>query len=265
LKILMVGDIVGSPGRTAFAQVVTRFKQAGNVDFVVVNAENAAGGKGLTAVLAEEIFAAGADVITLGDHTWDQKGFQTYLDREQRVLRPANFAPNCPGRGYVTLDTAHGRVTVISLIGRVFMQPADCPFRKSDDILKKESGLGKIVLVDIHAEATSEKNVLGRYLDGRVSCVVGTHTHIQTSDDRILPKGTAYITDLGMTGSRDSAIGRDLESITARFLSGMPDKFIVATEDVVLEGIIVEVDPSTGRATSIKRVRENVPGKSRQE
>jgi metallophosphoesterase (TIGR00282 family) len=244
----------------AFAQVVARFKQEGAVDLVVVNAENSAGGRGLTAVLADEILAAGADVITLGDHTWDQKGFQTYLDREQRVIRPANFAPGCPGRGYVTIDTDQGRVTVINLIGRVFMPPADCPFRKSDEILRKESGLGKIVLVDIHAEATSEKNVLGRYLDGRVSCVVGTHTHIQTSDDRVLPKGTAYITDLGMTGSRDSAIGRDLASITARFLSGMPDKFVVATQDVILEGIIVDVDPATGRSTGIKRVRENVPG-----
>jgi 2',3'-cyclic-nucleotide 2'-phosphodiesterase len=260
LKVLMVGDIVGSPGRMAFARTVTRMKQAGEVDFAIVNAENAASGRGLTAALGQEILAAGADIITLGDHTWDQKGFQQYLDEETRVLRPANFAPGCPGHGHVTVDTGKGRVTVINLVGRVFLQPADCPFRKADEILKKEqANIGKMIFVDVHAEATSEKIVLGRYLDGRVSCVVGTHTHVQTSDDRILPKGTAYITDLGMTGSRDSAIGRDLETITARFLTGMPGKFAVATEDVLLEGVIVEVDPATGKAVTIKRVRQEVP------
>ena len=260
LRILMVGDIVGSPGRMAFARTVTRMKQAGEVDFAVVNAENAAGGKGLTAALGEEILAAGADIITLGDHTWDQKGFQPYLEKETRVLRPANFAPGCPGHGHVTVDTDKGRITVINLVGRVFMQPADCPFRTTDEILKKEqSSIGKMILVDVHAEATSEKVVLGRYLDGRVSCVVGTHTHVQTSDNRILPKGTAYITDLGMTGARDSAIGRDLETITARFLTGMPNKFIVATDDVMLEGVIVEIDPATGKAASIKRIRQEMP------
>jgi metallophosphoesterase (TIGR00282 family) len=264
LKIFMVGDLVGAPGRMAFAQTTARFKQAGKVDFVVVNAENAAGGKGLTAALAEEIIGAGADVITLGDHTWDQKGFHPYLDKESRVVRPANFAPGCPGRGHVTVETNWGKITVLNLIGRVFMQPADCPFRTADDVLKRDAGIGKTILVDIHAEATSEKVVLGRYLDGRVSCVAGTHTHIQTSDERILPKGTGYITDLGMSGSRDSAIGRDIGSITARFLNGMPNQFIVATDDVILEGIIVDIDPATGRATGIKRVRESIPGSQQQ-
>ena len=258
MRVLMVGDIVGSLGRRAFAQVVTRMKHEGTVDFVAANAENSAGGKGLTGALAEELFSAGADVLTMGDHTWDQKELQDYLDKDHRVIRPANFAPGCPGRGWVTIDTAAGGVTVINIVGRVFMTVCDCPFRTVDDILKKEPELGKIILVDIHAEATSEKIVMGRYLDGRVGAVVGTHTHVQTSDETILPKGTAYITDLGMTGAKDSALGRDLESVTRMFLTGMPAKFKLARDDVALEGVLVEIDNETGRARSIKRVREAV-------
>jgi len=231
-------------------------KQSGQADFVVANAENAAGGRGLTAALAEGLFAAGADVLSLGDHTWNQKEMETYLDREQRVIRPANFAPGCPGRGITTVDCEHGPVTVINLVGRVFMSNYDCPFRTVDALLKNESGLGKIVLVDMHAEATSEKIVMGRYLDGRVTCVVGTHTHVQTSDEVLLPNGTAYITDLGMTGAKDSALGRDLDSVLAMFLTGMPKQFKIARDQVNLEGVLLDVDESTGRPRRIKRLRE---------
>jgi hypothetical protein len=256
----MVGDIVGSPGRRAFAQVITRLRQAGKVEFVVANAENAAAGKGITGPVAEELLAAGADVITLGDHTWDQKDFKSYLENSERVVRPANFVPGCPGRGCVTVTgPGEARVSVINLVGRVFMNPYDCPFRRADELLRKESALGRIVLVDMHAEATSEKVVMGRYLDGRVSCVVGTHTHVQTSDETILPRGTAYITDLGMTGPKDSAIGRELSSVVSMFLTGMPSKFEVAENGVCLEGVIVDVDPATGRASAIRRLREPVP------
>jgi metallophosphoesterase (TIGR00282 family) len=256
MKILMVGDMVGAPGRRAFARVVARLRQEGQADFVVANAENTAGGKGITGPLADEIFAAGADVITLGDHTWDQRELPPYMDRQPRLIRPANFAPSCPGRGCVTVPGPDGcAVTVVNLVGRVFMNPCDCPFRTVDALLKKEPVLGKIILVDLHAEATSEKVVMGRYLDGRVSCVVGTHTHVQTSDETILPKGTAYITDLGMTGPKDSAIGRDLDSVIAMMLTGMPARFEVARDDPMLEGAIVEVDAKTGRAVSIRRVR----------
>jgi hypothetical protein len=259
MKILMAGDIVGAPGRRAFAQVVARLKQSGKVEFVVANAENAAGGKGLSGALAEELFATGADVLTLGDHTWDQKEIVPYLEREPRVVRPANFAPGCPGHGCVTVEgPGNVRVTVISLVGRVFMNNYDCPFRTADALLKKEPDLGRIVLVDLHAEATSEKIVMGRYLDGRVSAVVGTHTHVQTSDEALLPKGTAYITDLGMTGAKDSALGRDLASVTQKMLTGMPAKFEVAENNPTLEGVIVDVDEKTGRANSIKRLREPV-------
>lgn len=244
------------------ARVVSEFKRTGKVDFVVANAENAAAGKGLTGGLAEELFAAGADVLTLGDHTWDQKELQTAIEREPRIVRPANFAPGCPGRGWVTVTAGDSttRITVINLVGRTFMNNYDCPFRTADAILKRETDLAKIILVDIHAEATSEKIVMGRYLDGRVSCVAGTHTHVQTSDETVHAGGTAYITDLGMTGAKDSALGRDLDSVTAMMVTGMPRRFHVARDDVVLEGAIIQVNGATGRARGIKRVRERLDG-----
>ena len=255
LKILHVGDIVGSPGRTVFAQVVTRLRDRGEVDFVVVNGENAAGGRGLTPALAEELFAAGADVITLGDHAWDQKELAPYLPQAPRILRPANFAPGCPGRGVVRVETEKGPVTVMVLIGRVFMQPHDCPFRTADRLLQENDSLGT-VLVEIHAEATSEKIAMGRFLDGRVTSVVGTHTHVQTADEAILPRGTAYITDLGMTGPRDSVLGREVDAIVQRFLSGMPARFGVAAGDAALEGLWLQIDEHSGRARKLRRLRE---------
>ena len=256
IRVLHIGDIVGSPGRTLFARVVHRMRTEEQVDVVIANAENSAAGRGITPTLADELFAAGADVLTLGDHTWDQKEIMPYLDREPRIVRPANFAPGCPGRGFTTVDTPKGRLTVMSLIGRVFMPPADCPFRTADEILKKRDALGSVIFAEIHAEATSEKIAIGRYLDGRVTSVVGTHTHVQTSDEAILPKGTAYLTDLGMTGPKDSVLGRALDPVLKKFLTGLPTKFEVATNDVALEGVVVTVDPKTGRATKIKRIRE---------
>ena len=259
MKILMVGDIVGSPGRAVFARVVTSMKQAGRADFVVANAENAAAGKGLTGKLAAELFAAGADILTMGDHTWDQKDFGQVLESETRIIRPANFPPGCPGAGFTTADSPKGRVTVINLIGRVFVRNHDdCPFRAADAILRSGRDLAGIVLVDLHAEATSEKNAMGRYLDGRVTAVAGTHTHVQTSDERILAGGTAYITDLGMCGPVNSVIGCDTQAILSIFLTGMRTKFEVSTDQssIVLEGALIDVDEKTGRARSIKRVRE---------
>ena len=260
MKILMIGDIVGALGRKVFAQVVGHSKAAGEADFVVVNAENAAGGNGLTGAIAEQLFKDGADVITLGDHCWDQKEFAAYIGSEQRVVRPANFAPACPGRGMTNIATAWGNVTVISLVGRVFMKPYDCPFRKVDELLQSVGGHENIILVDMHAEATSEKIAMGRYLEGRVSCVAGTHTHVQTSDEDILPGGTAYITDLGMTGAKDSVLGRGVDSITRSFVSGMPIKFSLANKDVRLEGIMIDVDRQTGKALSITRIRQKLEG-----
>ncbi|MEI6809391.1 MAG: TIGR00282 family metallophosphoesterase [bacterium] len=259
MNILMAGDIMGSPGRTVFARVAGEMKRTGKADFVVANAENSAAGKGITAKIAEEIFDAGADVITMGDHTWDQKETERLLDRDTRVLRPANFPPQCPGRGFVTIDTPAGKVTVINLIGRVFVRMSDdCPFRAADALLKKETGLGKIILVDFHAEATSEKNAMGRYLDGRVSAVVGTHTHVQTADEQILTGGTAYMTDLGMCGPTNSIIGCDTGTILRVFLTGMKHRFEVSSDSAsaVMHGALIDVDDSTGKAKSIKRISE---------
>lgn len=259
MKILMVGDVTGSPGRMIVAQVIARLRREKDVAFTVVNAENAAAGRGITLKLAEELFAAGVDVITMGDHVWDQKEMAAAIERQPRIIRPANFAPGCPGRGYVTVETSQGLVTVMQFIGRVFMKPNDCPFRTADALLG-QSGLGHIRLVDFHAEATSEKIVFGRYLDGRVSAVVGTHTHVQTADEVLLPGGTAYLTDLGMTGVTDSAIGRDLVPVTGTFLKGMPAKFDMAKGEPVLHGVIVDVDPQSGRSRKITRVREGMTG-----
>lgn len=256
MHILMVGDIVGAPGRKMLARLVGQMKQRGTVDLVVANAENAAGGKGANRAVVEELLSAGADVLTMGDHTWDQKEIIPLFEHEKRIIRPANFPPGCPGRGIVSIDTPKGRVSVMNLVGRVFMPPADCPFRTADALLSKEPNLGKVILVDMHAEATSEKIAMGRYLDGRVSAVVGTHTHVQTSDETILPNKTAYLTDLGMTGPKDSVLGRDLASVLSKFLTGMPCKFDIAEKGVALEGALIDVDETTGRARKITRIRE---------
>ena len=259
MRILMVGDLVGGSGRRLFAWVVSRMRQQEQVDFIVVNAENAAGGRGITPALAQELFSAGADVITLGDHVWDQKELIPHIAKEPRILRAANMAPNCPGKGWITVPTPAGNVTVVSLIGRVFMPPADCPFRAMDELLKRGTEfLGKIILVDLHAEATSEKIAMGWHLDGRVSAVVGTHTHVQTADETILPQGTAYITDLGMTGPKKSVIGRDIKSVLGKFVTGMPHSFEIATGDVRCEGLLVTVDEKTGLATKVKRIQEKL-------
>lgn len=256
MKVLLVGDIVGGPGRRVFKQVVARLRAAAAVHAVIANAENVAAGNGLTLELAEELFKAGADVLTLGDHAWGQKELEQTLARDKRIVRPANFAPGCPGQGCTTVQTPLGPLTVINLLGRVFMGPSDCPFRAVDALLKTVPG-GVPVLVDFHAEATSEKIALGLHLDGRVAAVVGTHTHVQTSDARILPRGTAYLTDLGMTGPANGVIGREAEPVLRKFLTGMPSRFDVAKGVAVLEGAIIEIDGATLKATGIALVREN--------
>ncbi len=256
MTVLAVGDIVGSPGRRLFRQVVARLRAANAVQAVVVNAENAAGGNGVTAAVARELFAAGADVLTLGDHTWDQKGTEAAVAAEPRLLRPANFPPACPGRGWATVQTPLGPLTVVNLLGRVFMGPAaDCPFRVVDDLLRRLPAGGPVV-VDFHAEATSEKIAMGRFLDGRVAAVLGTHTHVQTADERILPGGTAYLTDLGMTGPAESVLGREIAAVLRKFVSGMPARLEVAAGPAVLEGALLRLDRRSGRAVAIERFRE---------
>lgn len=235
-------------------KVAVPMKQSGAVDAIVVNGENAAAGRGITPTLANELLDAGADVITLGDHAWDQKDLIPFIDMEPRLIRPLNFAPGAPGKGWARVETPNGSFSVVQVIGRVFMDPYDCPFRTFDQLLKVHPELGPRIMVEIHAEATSEKVAFGRYVEGRVSSVAGTHTHVQTSDETILPKGTAYITDLGMTGPKDSVIGREVGPVLHKFLTGMPVKMDMAKDLVALEGVIVTLDGS-GRASQIERIR----------
>lgn len=257
MKILMIGDVVGSPGRKIFKREIPRLKNQRGIDAVIVNAENCAAGSGITAALAKEFLDAGADAITLGDHTWGQKEFAGQIGSVERLVRPANFSPDCPGRGWCIVTLPTFRFAVVNLQGRVFMSSVDCPFKAADRVLA-EIPKDVSVFVDFHAEATSEKITLGHYLDGRVTALVGTHTHVQTSDAFILPKGTAYLTDLGMTGPYISSIGRDLKPVTKKFLTGMPSRFDVAEGPSVLEGAVIEFDPATRKASSIEilRIRE---------
>ena len=257
MKILLVGDIVGGPGRRIFAEVVKKLRAEHAIHVVIANAENAAAGNGITLALANELFKAGADVLTLGDHAWGQKDLEGVIGSEKRLLRPANYPPGVPGQGCGTYPTSLGPLSVINLQGRVFMGPMDCPFRTMDAVLKTLPANAPII-VDFHAEATSEKIAMGHYLDGRVAALVGTHTHVQTSDAVLLPKGTAYMTDLGMTGPYMSVIGREIVPVTRKFVTGMSTKFDVAGGPAVLEGAILEIDNTTGKAISITpyRVRE---------
>ncbi len=254
MKILMIGDVVGNPGRRMLERTLPRLRAELDLGAVVVNAENATAGAGLNAAHAKEIFAAGADAITLGDHTWNQKEFIGQIDAIDRLVRPANYAPGCPGKGWRLVTRPTFRFAVVNLVGRIFMQPADCPFRAADAVLR-EIPKDVPVFVDFHAEATSEKVTLAHYLDGRVTAVVGTHTHVQTSDARLLPNGTAFLTDLGMTGPYISSIGRNLAPVTKKFLTGVPARFDVAEGPCVLEGAVIDFDPATKRARAIETVR----------
>ncbi len=258
MKILLVGDVVGAPGRRVFRDVVKRLRDENAVHAVVVNGENAAAGNGITLVLAEELFKSGADAITLGDHVWGQKGLDATIGSEKRLLRPVNVPPGTPGQGHVTVQTSFGPFIVVNLLGRVFMNPADCPFRAMDALLQTLPR-NVPVIVDFHAEATSEKIAMGYYLDGRVAAVVGTHTHVQTSDAVLLPKGTAYLTDLGMTGPMNSVIGREIAPVLKKFTTGIPAKFDVAGGPAVLEGALLEIDRQSGRAVSITPYRFREP------
>ncbi len=258
MKILMLGDIVGSPGRRIFKERVQGLRRELGLAAVVVNAENAAAGSGLTVPLAKEIFEAGADAITLGDHAWGQKEFAPTIGQLKDIVRPANFPPSAPGKGWTLVTTPICRFAVLNLIGRVFMGPADCPFRAADAALN-EMPKDVPVFVDFHAEATSEKIALASYLDGRVMAVVGTHTHVQTSDAMILPGGTAFLSDLGMTGPWRSSLGRDLKPVLQKFLTGVPARFDVAGGPATLEGAVVTFDPATRKAVDISTFRFREP------
>ncbi len=254
MKILMIGDVVGSPGRRIFKEKIPALKRDLGLAAVIVNAENAAAGAGLTVPLGNELLKAGADAITLGDHTWGQKEFVSTIGQIENTVRPANFPPGSPGKGWTIVSTPLFRFAVVNLMGRVFMQGADCPFRTADQVLS-EIPRDIPVFVDFHAEATSEKIALAHYLDGRVTAVVGTHTHVQTSDAIVLPGGTAFQSDLGMTGPWYSSIGREFKPVLQKFITGVPARFEVAGGPCTLEGAIITFDVSTKKASAIEAFR----------
>ena len=262
IKILFIGDVVGSPGRAAVKALVPKLKAREGIDVVIANAENSAGGTGITPRTARDLFQSGCDVLTSGDHIWRRPEVIEILNKEPCLLRPANFPKVTPGRGSVVFKTPQGvNIGVICLLGRVFIDTmVDPPFRIVQEEIKLLKESTPIIVVDMHAEATSEKVAMGWFLDGEVSAVLGTHTHIQTADEHILPKGTAYITDVGMTGPYDSVIGRKKDKIIETFLTGMPTRFELGTEDIELDAALLEIDEKTGKALSIKRIREKAPG-----
>jgi metallophosphoesterase (TIGR00282 family) len=257
MKILFLGDVVGKPGRLAVRSVLPRLITEEGLAFVVANCENVAGGVGVDARTAAELYEAGVDVLTSGNHVWRHREIAEYIEQQPSLLRPANFPPGVPGRGWVLRETAAGhRVAVVNLIGRVFMDSVDCPFQSAEHLIAEVAKHTPIVVVDMHGEATSEKSAMGWMLAGRVTAVLGSHTHVQTADERILPGGTAYLTDAGMCGPIDSIIGVRREQVIARFLTHMPTKFDVAGGPAIVQGAIVEIDPGSGRAVGIRRVQE---------
>ena len=246
----MVGDVIGKPGRNAISVLLPELREKHSIDLIVANGENAAGGIGLTPDTAQEFFQSGVNVITSGNHIWHHKELLPYLESEPRVLRPLNMPPGVPGQGYVITE----KVMVVSLLGRVFIGPFDCPFRAMDQLLEEINPRPPIILVDFHAEATAEKVALGWYLDGRVSAVLGTHTHVGTIDFRVLPKGTAFVSDVGMVGAVDSVIGDDIDSVIERFLTLMPHRLSVGKGNTMFNSVLVDVEEDNGKAVSISRL-----------
>jgi len=260
LTVLFLGDVVGEPGRNAVIARLPELKARHTVDFIIVNGENAAGGRGITAKITIDLLRAGASVITSGDHIWDQKEIVPFLTLEPRLLRPLNYPEGAPGNGSIVLETAKGKVGVINLQARTFMQPIlENPFRTVDTVVTKMREETLNIIVDAHGETTSEKIALGRFLDGRVSAVIGTHTHVQTADEQIFPGGTAFLCDAGMCGPVNSILGRAIEPILNRFISNLPSSFPVAAGEVRLRGALIEIDETTGRTLRITRVDEPGP------
>jgi metallophosphoesterase (TIGR00282 family) len=255
MRILFVGDIFGKPGREIARRAIPALVQRDAIDFVIANVENSAAGFGVTGDLADAMLSYGVDVMTTGNHVWDKKEVLDYIPRQPRLLRPANFPPGTPGRGSCIGRTRAGEpIGVLNLMGRIFMTPLDDPFALALREVENLRAKARVIFVDFHAEATSEKAAMGWHLDGRVTAVAGTHTHVQTADERLLPKGTAYITDTGMTGPHDSVIGVTIEAALGRFVTGMPSKFEAASGNARLNAVVVTADPATGRALTIERL-----------
>jgi metallophosphoesterase (TIGR00282 family) len=260
MKVLFIGDIVGKTGRNATKALLPAIVNRYKIDLVIANGENAAGGFGITDKLASEIFSHGVHVITTGNHVWDKKEFIHQISKENRVLRPINYPPGLPGYGSLLYSLHNGiKVGVINISGRVFMSHIDCPFRTGKDEVEKLRSTTKMIIIDFHAEATSEKIAFGYYMDGKVSAVIGTHTHVQTADEKILPGGTAYITDVGMTGPYDSVIGIEKEQIIERFLTNMPMRFETAKGEGIFSAVVIEIDEETGKSSAVQRLQLKYP------
>jgi metallophosphoesterase (TIGR00282 family) len=254
LNILFIGDVVGNPGRKAVKEVLPKLKKEKEIDFCIANCENAAGGSGITYVVAQEMYKYGVDAITLGNHTWSKKEITNFIDSDPKIIRPANYPRELPGKGSTIINGVNGDIGVVNIMGRVYMDSLDCPFRICEKEIEYLKSFVKVIIVDVHAEATSEKNALAWYLDGRVSSVIGTHTHIQTSDERILPRGTGFITDVGMTGPYEGILGVDREIIIRRFLMHMPIRFEVAKGSLQFNAVYIEADNETGKTLKIERI-----------
>jgi metallophosphoesterase (TIGR00282 family) len=261
VKLLFIGDVVGQPGRRAVKELLPKVRDAHAVDLVIANCENAAGGSGITLATARELFDSGVEVMTMGDHLWDQKDVIQLLEKESRLVRPINYPPNTPGQGCAIISKPGlPDVAVINVQGRTFLADLDNPFRAVQEAVFSARKRTSIIFVDVHAEATSEKIAMGRMLDGHASAVIGTHTHVQTADEQIFPGGTAFLCDAGFTGPHESVIGRDYKAVIERFLTNMPQRFEVASGRIFLQGAVVDVDESTGKARSIVRVSEHLSG-----
>lgn len=255
MKLLFIGDIVGSPGRQIVKDYLPRLKRKYQPTFIVANGENAANGKGITEKIVKELFAAGVQAITLGNHTWDNKEIFDFIDQEQRVIRPANFPKGTPGKGITYIKQPEGELAIINLQGRTFLPPLDCPFSVADQLVEQARQRTKYIFVDFHAEVTSEKQALSWYLDGRISGLIGTHTHVQTGDERVLPQGTAYLTDVGMCGPSDGILGMDRETVIKKFRTQLPVRFEVADGPTQLNAALITLDHASGKAVKIERIR----------
>ncbi len=254
MRIMLTGDVVGRPGRRAFQKYTPKLRKERQIDIVVVNGENSAGGKGITRKSLDELYHGGADIITSGNHIWDKKDVLGFIDREPFLVRPANYPEGAPGKGCCVYPFRSKNIGVMNLSGRTFMPALDCPFQKSEALLRELTPVCDVLLLDFHAEATSEKMAMGWYLDGRVNCIVGTHTHIQTADERILPGGTAYITDLGMVGPWNSVLGVCTNLVIEKFTKGLPVRFDLANGSSVYSAVIIEIDDASNRTTAIERI-----------
>ena len=256
-RVLFIGDVMGRPGRSAVANILPELRDQYSPQLIIANGENLAGGLGITQGTAEDLFSCGVDLLTTGNHIWDKKESLGYIESEEKVLRPANYPPGAPGRGYGIVESEDGiSVGVLNLAGRVFMAPLDNPFAAASGIISELRERTNIIILDFHAEATSEKIAMGWHLDGQVSAVIGTHTHVQTADERVLPNHTAYITDVGMTGPVNSVIGMDIDPVLQRFLTQMPSRFGVPKGDVMVCAVVIDIDPIDGRALSIERFQK---------